>query len=151
MNKKKYPQAFAAASLLALVSTLATAMGSHPQDMDEEALNARILPVAKVKLAPASTAGAAAGNRTGEEIYKGVCMACHGTGAAGAPKVGDKAAWAPRIALGLDGLTKSAIAGKNAMPPKGGSNATDEELARAIAFMANQSGANFKAPPVATK
>jgi cytochrome c5 len=126
-------------------------MGSHPQDMDEEALNARILPVAKVKLAPASTAGAAAGNRTGEEIYKGVCMACHGTGAAGAPKIGDKAAWAPRIALGLGGLTKSAIAGKNAMPPKGGSNATDEELARAIAFMANQSGASFKEPPVAAK
>jgi cytochrome c5 len=151
MNKKKFPQAFAAVSLMTLVSTLAIAMGSHPQDMDEEALNARIQPMAKVTLAAASAAGAVAGNRSGEEIYKGVCMACHATGAAGAPKTGDKAAWAPRIALGLDGLTKSAIAGKNAMPPKGGSNATDEELARAIAFMTNQSGASFKEPPVAAK
>lgn len=64
--------------------------------------------------------------------------------------MGDNAAWAPRLGLGLDGLTKSAIAGKNAMPARGGgADLTDEEIARAIAFMANKSGASFKEPPVA--
>ncbi|RLJ68266.1 c-type cytochrome [Sulfurisoma sediminicola] len=131
------------ASALILAAPIALAMGSRPK-VDEEAANSRIQPVAKVELAAAAPK-AAAGSRTGEELYKGVCGACHETGAAGAPKAGDKAAWAPRIGLGLDGLTKSAIKGKNAMPPKGGSDATDEELARAIAFMANKSGANFSA------
>lgn len=132
----------AAVGLIALVPALALAMGSRPQ-VDEEAVNARIQPVARVKLG-AALAGAAAGNRTGEEFYKGVCGACHETGAANAPKTGDKSAWAPRIALGLDGLVKSAKAGKNAMPPNGGSDATADELKRAIVFMANKSGANFK-------
>ncbi|MDO8942460.1 MAG: c-type cytochrome, partial [Desulfobacterales bacterium] len=132
---------------LALVPVLASAMGSRPKETDFEAVNARIQPLAKVKLAPPSAAtGAAPGSRSGEELYKVVCGACHETGVAGAPKTGDKAAWGPRIGPGLATLTKTAITGKGAMPPKGGSDATDEELARAIAFMANKSGANFKAP-----
>jgi cytochrome c5 len=131
-----------ATGLIVMVPALALAMGNRPQ-ADEEAINARIQPVAKVKLG-AAQAGAAAGNRSGEELYKTVCSACHDTGAANAPKLGDKGAWAPRIALGLDGLAKSAKAGKNAMPPNGGSNATEDELRRAIIFMANKSGANFK-------
>jgi cytochrome c5 len=131
------------ASTLIVAAPLALAMGSRPA-ADDEAANARIQPVAKVSLA-AAAAQAAPGARTGEELYKGVCGACHEAGVAGAPKTGDKGAWAPRIALGLDGLTKSAIKGKNAMPPKGGSDATEEELARAIAFMTNKSGASFKA------
>jgi len=136
-------RSLALVSVLALAAPLALAMGGRPK-MDEEAANARIQPVAKIELAAAGPK-AAAGSRGGEEIYKGVCGACHDAGVAGAPKMGDKAAWAPRIALGLDGLVKSAIAGKNAMPPKGGSDATDEEMARVIAFMANKSGANFSA------
>jgi len=132
------------ASALILAAPIALAMGSRPK-VDEEAANSRIQPVAKVELAAAGPK-AAAGSRTGEEIYKGVCGACHDAGVAGAPKTGDSGAWAPRIKLGLDGLTKSAIAGKNAMPPKGGAaDATDAELARAIAFMANKSGASFSA------
>jgi len=134
-----------------LVPSLAMAMGGRPGDADEEAANARIQPVAKVKLGAAQAGSTAAGNRTGEELYKAVCGACHDTGAAGAPKTGDKAAWAPRIGVGLDVLTKTAKAGKNAMPPKGGSDATDEELARAIAFMANKSGASFKEPAAGAK
>ncbi len=126
------------------VSISAFAMGSRPK-ADDEAVNARIAPVAKVQLAAAS-AGAGAGDRTGEQIVKTACAACHETGAAGAPKIGDKGAWAPRLSLGLDGLVKSAIAGKNAMPPKGGSDASEIELARAIVFMANKSGASFKEP-----
>lgn len=64
------------------------------------------------------------------------CIACHGTGAAGAPKAGDTAAWAPRIGVGADALVASAKAGKNAMPPKGlCSDCTDAELKEIIQFM----------------
>jgi len=132
--------------LIAIMPAMVLAMGSRPKNADEEAVNARILPLAKVKLAPLAAAGAAAGSRTGEELYKAVCGACHEAGVAGAPKIGDKAAWAPRIGVGLDVLAKTALAGKGAMPPKGGSDATPEELARAIVFMTNKSGANFKEP-----
>ncbi|MGE5467765.1 MAG: c-type cytochrome [Ignavibacteria bacterium] len=139
----------AVAGALAVSSALAVAMGNRPEGDDAATLQ-RIKPVATVNVAGA-TGAATSGNRSGEELYKSVCMACHGAGLAGAPKVGDKAAWAPRIGVGLDNLVKSAKAGKNAMPPKGGSDATDEELARAVAFMANQSGANFKAPAAGEK
>jgi cytochrome c5 len=81
----------------------------------------------------------------GEEVYKNSCAACHDSGAAGAPKLGDKAGWGKRLGLGLDGLTQSAIKGKNAMPAKGGNiDLDDEEVKRAVAFMANKAGANFK-------
>jgi len=123
-----------------MASTIAH--GSNPQ-VDESA-TARIAPVAKLEMAKAKVAGAP--ERTGEQIYASACVACHGSGAAGAPKMGDTAAWKPRLALGLDGLLKSAIAGKGAMPPRGGSDASDTELARAIAHMANASGGKLKAP-----
>jgi len=139
---KRFPHTLAVAGLLLLTPALAAAMGSKPK-MDEEAVNARIQPVAQVKLG-APQAAAPAGGRSGEVIYKGVCGACHDTGAANAPKMGDSAAWEPRIAVGLDGLVKSATAGKGAMPPKGGSDATEEELRNTIIFMTNRSGANFK-------
>ena len=66
-----------------------------------------------------------------------VCSACHLTGAAGAPKLGDKAAWAPRLAQGIDGLTANAIKGKNAMPPRGGSSATDAQIREVVTYMYN--------------
>ena len=128
-------------SLLFISSGVAIAMGSKPV-ADLEGANNRILPVAQIKLAPPSAA--AAKDRSGEELYKAACAACHDTGAADAPKLGDKAAWAPRIKLGLDGLVKSATAGKNAMPPKGGSDASDKEMVRVVSFIANKAGANFK-------
>jgi cytochrome c5 len=58
-------------------------------------------------------------------------------GLAGAPKLGDKAAWSPRLALGIDGLTASAIKGKNAMPPKGGSAASEAEIKGVVSYMVN--------------
>jgi cytochrome c5 len=131
------------ATVLTLVSIASAAKGSKPGD--EEAANSRIAPVARVEMA-APSAGAAAGNRSGEQIYKAACIACHEAGVANAPKLGDKAAWAPRLALGLDGLLKSAMAGKNAMPPRGASDANDTELARAIVYMANKSGGSLKEP-----
>ncbi|MDD3329340.1 MAG: c-type cytochrome [Zoogloea sp.] len=112
---------------------------------DEELAATLTQPVASIVLqaAPAVKAG----NRTGEQIYTAVCAACHDSGVAGAPKAGDKGAWGPRLGAGLDGLTKSAAAGKGAMPPKGGAaDLTDDELKRAVAFLTNKAGAGFKAP-----
>jgi len=68
-------------------------------------------------------------------LYTQVCQACHASGVANAPKVGDKAAWGPRLAQGVDGLTASAIKGKGAMPPKGGSGASDADIKSVVAFM----------------
>ena len=68
--------------------------------------------------------------------YNMYCIACHGTGAAGAPKAGDKAAWEPRLAVGVDGLVASAKKGKNAMPPMGLCNeCSDAELKEVIEYM----------------
>lgn len=141
--------AVTAATAIALIY-LANYVGQTTKTVDEEAINARIQPVAKVELAAAGAAGAA-GKRSGEELYKASCSACHDTGAAGAPKMGDKGAWGPRIGVGLDVLTKTAKVGKGAMPPRGGADATDEELTRAIVYMANKSGANFKEPAAGAK
>jgi cytochrome c5 len=120
-------------------------VGNTQKPIDPAAIDTRIQPVAKLELAAADAAPA--GARTGEQLFQAACQACHATGAAGAPKVGDKAAWAPRLGQGLKGLLASSMNGKNAMPPKGGSgDATEAELARAIVYMANQSGASFAEP-----
>ena len=75
----------------------------------------------------------------GEDIYKQVCIACHAAGVAGAPKLGDKAAWAPRIKGGVDALYASALKGKGAMPPKGGNMATpDANIKAAVDFMVSK-------------
>jgi cytochrome c5 len=75
----------------------------------------------------------------GAETYKTACAACHATGAAGSPKIGDKAAWAPRIATGKDALYASAINGKNAMPPKGGRmDLSDDVVKAAVDYMVAQ-------------
>jgi cytochrome c5 len=66
----------------------------------------------------------------------------------GAPKFGDKAAWTPRIATGYPALLLSALKGKNAMPPQGGGEYDDVEVARALVYMANAGGANFAEPPL---
>ena len=88
---------------------------------------------APVAAAPAAAAVPVAG--AGEALYKQACSVCHAAGVAGAPKFGDKAAWAARVGLGLDGLTASAIKGKNAMPPKGGSTASDADIKAAVEYM----------------
>jgi cytochrome c5 len=91
-------------------------------------------PAAAPAAAPApATQTAAAGG--GETLYKQACFACHATGAANAPKFGDKAAWAPRVAQGVPTLVQNAIKGKGAMPPKGGSAASDAEIRAAVEYM----------------
>lgn len=84
--------------------------------------------------------------RTGEAAFQGQCAACHATGAAGAPKLGDAAAWAPRIATGFEALVQSALKGKGAMAPQGGGDFDDTEIARGVAYMANAAGAKFEEP-----
>jgi cytochrome c5 len=84
--------------------------------------------------ATAATAGGEA--RTGEQVYNQFCFACHTTGVGGAPKKGNAAEWAPRLAKGNDAIWKSVISGLNAMPPKGTCmNCSDDELKGAITFM----------------
>lgn len=85
--------------------------------------------------------------QNGTDVYKAVCAACHTTGAAGAPKLGDTAAWSPRLAQGYDTLVTHAVGGIRAMPAKGGNPDLDDvEVARAVAYMGNQAGAKFTEP-----
>jgi cytochrome c5 len=84
--------------------------------------------------------------KSGEEVYKAQCTACHAAGVAGAPKFGDVAAWAPRLKLGLDALLTSAMKGKGAMGAQAGGDFEDGEIANAVVYMANGSGGKFEAP-----
>jgi cytochrome c5 len=114
-------------------------------EMSPEAIAKRIQPVAGVNIEAAARSGPA--SRTGEDIYKSVCTACHAAGVANAPKFGNKGDWAPRIKTGQKALLQSALKGKGAMPARGGAaDLSDAEVERAVVFMANAGGANFKAP-----
>jgi cytochrome c5 len=98
-------------------------------------------------------APAAAAGKTGEAVYSKACVACHSTGAAGAPKVGDKTAWEPRLAQGLDALVMSSLKGKGTMPPKGGNTSlSDAEVKSAVEYMLQKAGlveASASAAPAA--
>jgi len=135
--------------IVMLVQLVVNKPHADPAALAPEAVAARIQPVGKLEFGAAGTAGGAA--KSGEEIVKEVCGACHVPGVANAPKLGDKAAWAPRLKQGLSGLLQSVVKGKGAMPPRAGSSLTDEELAGSIVFMANQAGGNLKAPAAAAK
>lgn len=118
--------------------------GSSGSDaLSAQATAQRIHPVGSVEVKAVS---ANAGPRKGEEVFKEQCATCHATGALGAPKLGDAAAWGPRIGAGLAALTHSALKGKNAMPPQGGGEFSDLEVSRAAAYMANAGGAKFTEP-----
>lgn len=89
--------------------------------------------------AGAPTAGGAGDAAKGKSVHDSACMACHATGAAGAPKTGDKAAWAPRLKQGMPALYEAAVKGKGAMPPKGGNMAlSDADVKAAVDFLASQ-------------
>jgi cytochrome c5 len=88
----------------------------------------------------AASAGPAASARSGRDIWKGTCQVCHATGMLGAPRIGNKAAWAPRIAKGMDTLKDHALHGFNEMPAKGGNEAlSDEDVVKALEYMVSQS------------
>lgn len=84
--------------------------------------------------------------KAGEEIYKAQCVACHGSGAAGAPKLGDKGTWGARIGKGYEALLTSALKGKGNMGAQGGGDFDDLEIGRAVVYMANAAGAKFAVP-----
>ncbi|HSH29876.1 MAG TPA: c-type cytochrome [Thiohalobacter sp.] len=140
----------------ALLLGLFLAAGAQAADdpMQTENIEAQIAPVGTVKVAgkpaagdadPAAEAGGAAA-RSGSDIYNNFCIACHGSGVAGAPKTGDKAAWAPRAGKGLDGLLETATTGLNAMPPSGTcADCSADELRGAIVYMLNESGIEAEA------
>lgn len=133
------PQAQAAASgasapAAAPVAAAAPAAAATPAAPATAAPTAAAAPTQTAAAAPATAAAApAAGN--GEAVYKQACFACHGAGVAGAPKLGDKAAWAPRLAQGMPALVQSVIKGKGAMPPRGASTASDADLTAAVEYM----------------
>ncbi|MBK1689463.1 c-type cytochrome [Rubrivivax gelatinosus] len=120
-------------------------MGAGSDAFDEQSIAARLQPVGRIALADAPAGGGAP--RSGEQVYQAVCSACHAAGTLGAPKYADKAAWAPRVAQGFDTLLHSALKGKNAMPPQGGGATSDDEIARAVVYLANAGGASFAEPP----
>ena len=96
--------------------------------------------------APAAHA-VAPGERTGKQVVDTFCLECHGTGANGAPKIGDAKAWKARAARGLTSLTESALAGVRKMPPHGGTlQINDLEIKRAITYMVNHSGGRWSEP-----
>ena len=106
-----------------------------------------IFAAALVALVSMATAGAQAPERTGKQVVDSLCISCHGSGASGAPKIGDKKAWADRAAKGLSGLSKNALAGIRQMPAHGGNmKLTDIEVERAITYMVNQSGGHWTEP-----
>ena len=114
----------------------------NPHLSREDLLGQNLAPVAQVNVAGASQAAANAAPAApdGEAIYNKVCVACHGSGVSGAPIVGDKAAWKPRIALGTDALVKAAISGIKAMPPKGGCmSCSDADIKAAVEYMEKKS------------
>lgn len=122
--------------------------GAGTDALGPEAVAQRIQPVGSIVL---KAAGGAAVLKTGEQVFQAQCSACHATGAAGAPKFGDEAAWAPRIKTGYEALLNSALKGKNAMPAQGGGDLSDVEIGRGVVYMANKAGAKFEEPkaPVA--
>ena len=131
--------------IIALVNFVAS--GSKPaagtDALKAEAVDQRIAPLARVVLKDASDV---ASLKTGEQVYQAQCSACHNSGAAGAPKLGDAAAWAPRLATGYDALMNSVLKGKGAMAAQGGGDHSDFEIARAVVYLSNQSGGKLAEP-----
>jgi cytochrome c5 len=122
--------------------------GAGTESQSAQAVAARVRPVAEEGFT-LKDVNAPKVLQSGQAVFTAVCSACHATGAAGAPKAGDSAAWGPRIAQGYDTLVQHALQGIRAMPAKGGNPDLDDvEVARAVVYMTNQSGAKFKEPPV---
>ena len=132
--------------VIVLLAQLATSGRNYDEDAKSpEAVAKRIKPVAEVNMGTAGPAGKVL--KTGEEIYKSVCTACHATGIAKAPKFGDLRDWAPRIREGQKELVRVALKGEGAMPPKGGAaDLSDIEVERAVVYMVNAAGGNFREP-----
>lgn len=136
--------------IILLVSFVTTTpvTGAGTDGQGAEAITARVRPVAEEGFILVD-ANAPRVLQAGAAVYAATCAACHDSGMAGAPKTGDNGAWGARFAQGYDTLIKHAIEGLRAMPAKGGNPDLDDiEVARAVVFMSNKSGASFKEPEV---
>jgi len=139
------------APLLAIFLIVQLVLGiqaEHQPDTTSEAAQKatlkRIKPFAKLA---AIDANAPRVEKAGQEVYDAVCASCHGSGALGAPKFDSRGDWASRLGQGYNTLVKHAIEGLRQMPPRGGDDdLSDIEVARAVAYLANSAGANFKEP-----
>jgi len=137
--------ALAGGVLLILFITYDFKTDTSSNVMVESKIKENIQPVAKVELAQVVSEGSASGGKSGEAVYKAVCLMCHQAGMLNAPKFGDTQAWAPRISQGYEVLVQHAIKGIRSMPAKGGNaSLSDNEVASAVLYMSNSSGANFK-------
>ncbi|HYQ90621.1 MAG TPA: c-type cytochrome, partial [Candidatus Competibacteraceae bacterium] len=158
-----------------LISKLVSTLTIHYEDDSRRisSIEDRIKPVYRVAVAatsaeataapatPAAPAAAAGGGAPasgpvdlakGKQVYSTVCMACHATGAAGAPKVTDKAAWEPRAAQGVDTLVTHAIKGIRGMPPKGGNpSLSDGDINNAVHYMLSEAGIKVPEPAAESK
>ena len=139
--------------IIARIIAANTSVANRAEDpVYQRQVEERIQPVARVaiagqdnsSLAPpaaaAAVAATAAADLTGEQVYNQACVACHGAGVAGAPKLGDKAAWAPRIAQGMDTLHAHALQGYQGkagyMPPKGGrTDLSDQSILNGVDYI----------------
>ena len=131
--------------LLTQYLTLGIKLDPNSPVMTAEYVAERLRPVGQLVVAQAKGGTQAA--KSGEEVVKAVCAACHATGALNAPKIGDSAAWGKVAAQGLEKMTEHAIKGIRQMPARGGNpSLSDLEVARAIVYMANQSGQKLKEP-----
>ena len=121
-------------------STQVTLSGLNNMEQDK-GLALRIQKVGTIEIKDANRA-----LKSGEEVFKAQCTTCHTAGVAGAPKLGDVAAWGARIKTGYEALLTSALKGKGAMGAQGGGDFDDVEIARAVVYMTNAAGGNFAEP-----
>ena len=132
-----------ATGLAACAALVLAACNAGKPASEEETANA-LVPQAQFRIVLTKVEP---GNRSGEEVYKAICFTCHDAGTLNAPKFGDAADWAPRLAKGYDALYQSALNGLNAMPAKGGlADLTEAELHRVLVHLTNSAGAQFTVP-----
>ena len=129
--------------MLARYITTATRPAAGSNLMSPEAVATRIQAVGRVEIKDASDTATL---KTGEQVFAAQCTACHTAGVAGAPKLGDADAWAPRIKTGYEALLTSSLKGKGAMGAQGGGDFSEVEIGRAVVYMANKGGAKFDEP-----
>lgn len=138
------------ASLFLLVKLATSGYYSDVADTTPSATETRIQPSGRLVLGD----GTEPGQRTGQQVFNKICVQCHAadSSVAFSPKITNKAEWGSRIAKGFATLVSNAVngyQGQGSMPARGGAaDLTDDEVARAVAYMANQSGGNFTEPPV---
>jgi cytochrome c5 len=136
---------FLAVAVFLLVRLANSGFNVDAEVMTKEAIAARLKPVGE-----SVASDGLPGSRSGQAVFQAVCISCHGAGLLGSPKFADAAAWGARIAKGYPTLLSHALQGFNSMPAKGGNTSlTDDEIARAVAYMANAAGAKFAEPKAA--